>query len=139
MDSVDYLKILQYRNTHNPYAKQLGIVVEEIGPGTARVSKTITERDLNPGAITHGGVYFSMADTACASASASHGHMAVTLGASYEFFRSAHTGDRLTAVATEVKHGRTVSVYEVQIFDQNQTLLGKGSFTFYSLGTPIEF
>ena len=127
---MDFQKMAEFRNTHNTYAHRLGIFVEEIGPGYARVTKTITPEDLNPLNFAHGGVYFSMADTACGSAMASHGHMAVTVNASYNYFRSAAPGDMLTAVATEVKTGRTLCVYDVRITDQNETLLGTGTFTF---------
>ena len=135
---MDFQKMAEFRNTHNPYAHRLGIFVEEIGPGYARVTKTITPEDLNPLNFAHGGVYFSMADTACGSAMASHGHMAVTVNASYNYFRSAAPGDMLTAVATEVKTGRTLCVYDVRITDQNETLLGTGAFTFYQLEQTID-
>lgn len=135
---MDFQKMAEFRNTHNPYAHRLGIFVEEIGPGYARVTKTITPEDLNPLNFAHGGVYFSMADTACGSAMASHGHMAVTVNASYNYFRSAAPGDMLTAVATEVKTGRTLCVYDVRIADQNETLLGTGTFTFYQLEQTID-
>ena len=38
---MDYQKIKDYRNAHNPYSQRLGILVEEIGPGYARVVKTV--------------------------------------------------------------------------------------------------
>ena len=135
---MDFQKMAEFRNTHTPYAHRLGIFVEAIGPGYARVTKTITPEDLNPLNFAHGGVYFSMADTACGSAMASHGHMAVTVNASYNYFRSAAPGDMLTAVATEVKTGRTLCVYDVRITDQNETLLGTGTFTFYQLEQTID-
>ena len=105
---MDFQKMAEFRNTHNPYAHRLGIFVEEIGPGYARVTKTITPEDLNPLNFAHGGVYFSMADTACGSAMASHGHMAVTGNASYNYFRSAAPGDMLTAVAPAATTGRAL-------------------------------
>ena len=79
-----------------------------------------------------------MADTACASAAAAHGFEAVTLSNSYNYFRSAAPGDMLTAVATEVKTGRTLCLYDVRITDQNETLLGTGTFTFYQLEQTID-
>ena len=136
---MDFQKIIEYRNAHNPAVTRLGIFVQEVGPGYARVTKTVGPEDLNPLNVPHGGIYFSMADTACGSAMASHGHMAVTMNASYNFFRSANLGDTLTAEATEVKTGKTVCVYEARVTDQNGTLLGTGTFTFYQLEREIEF
>lgn len=134
---MDFQKLADYRNTHNPHAQRLGIYVEEIGPGYARVTKTVAAEDLNPLNFAHGGIYFSMADTACGSAMASHGYLAVTVNASYNYFRSAEAGDKLTAEATEVKTGKTICVYDVRITDQRGTLLGTGSFTFYRLEQEI--
>ena len=126
------------RNSHNPYVQRQGIFVEEIGPGYARVTKTVVPEDANPLGVPHGGVYFTMADTACGSAMASYGYKAVTMNAGYNFFRSANVGDRLTAEAREVKHGQTVCVFEVRITEQSGTLLGTGTFTFYSLSEKLE-
>ena len=135
---MDYKKLRDTRNSSNPFAQRLGIFVEEIGPGYARAVKDITAEDANPVGVAHGGCYFSLADTACGSAMASHGYYAVTISTSYEFLRSGRPGDTLTAVATEVKGGRTICVYDVRITDQAGTLLGTGTFTFYKLDRKIE-
>ena len=102
-------------------------------PGYARVTKTVEPEDCNPIGKTHGGVYFSMADTACGSAAASYGYLAVTVSSQYNFLRSAVPGDTLTAQAREVKRGKTICVFDVRITDQQEKLLGTGSFTFYLL------
>ena len=54
------------------------------------------------------------------------------------FMRPARTGDTLTAVARESKHGGTICVYEVRITDQNDNLTGTGTFTFYDLKQPLD-
>ena len=135
---MNYQKMADYRNSHNPYVQRQGVFVEEISPGYARVTKTVVPEDANPLGVPHGGVYFTMADTACGSAMASYGYKAVTMNAGYNFFRSANVGDCLTAEAREVKHGKTVCVFEVRITDQNGVLLGTGTFTFYSLPEKLE-
>ena len=135
---MNYQQMADYRHSHNPYVQRQGIFVEEIGPGYARVTKTVVPEDANPLGVPHGGVYFTMADTACGSAMASYGYKAVTMNAGYNFFRSANVGDRLTAEAREVKHGQTVCVFEVRITEQSGTLLGTGTFTFYSLSEKLE-
>ena len=100
---MDYKKLRDTRNSSNPFAQRLGIFVEEIGPGYARAVKDITAEDANPVGVAHGGCYFSLADTACGSAMASHGYYAVTVNASYNFLRSAKLGDHLVAEARETK------------------------------------
>ena len=128
---------LQKAQRHPEQPQRLGIFVEEIGPGYARAVKDITAEDANPVGVAHGGCYFSLADTACGSAMASHGYYAVTVNASYNFLRSAKLGDHLVAEARETKPGRTLCFYEVEIRDQAGTLLGNGSFTFYKLDREI--
>ena len=135
---MNYQKMADYRNSHNPYVQRQGVFVEKIGPGYARVTKTVVPEDANPLGVPHGGVYFTMADTACGSAMASYGYKAVTMNANYNFFRSANVGGCLTAEAREVKHGRTVCVFEVRITEQDGTLLGTGTFTFYKLPEKLD-
>ena len=135
---MDFEKLKDIRNSTNPFAQQLGIWVEEIREGYARVTKTIGPDDLNPVNAPHGGVYFSMADTVSGSAMASHGYYAVTVNASYNYLRSGSVGDVFTAQAREVKSGRTLSVFDVEITNQDGMLLGTGTFTFFRLDKKIE-
>ncbi len=134
---MDLEELRKFRNDKNPYAALLGIRVEEIGLGTARATIHLEDRLLNPVGVPHGGVYFSLADTACGSAMASHGYYAVTISATYNFMRSAKLGDRLIAEARETKSGRNVSFFDVEVRDQNGTLLGSGSFSYYRLDKEI--
>jgi len=135
---MDFEKLKNFRQDRNRFTAKLGVRTEEIRLGYGRVSKVITEDDLNPMGYAHGGVYFTLADNAAGTAMASHGHMAVTVSANYNFLRSAGPGDTVIAEGREVKYGKTIGVYDVTVADQNGTLLGNGSFTFYRLEQPIE-
>lgn len=134
---MDYEKIRAYRNKCNPYAQSHGIYLEELRPGYAKVVKTVQPEDLNPLNVPHGGVYFAMADNACGSAMAAHGYMAVTVNASYNFFKSAKPGDTLTAEAQEIRHGKTISVFEAHVAGPDGALLGTGTFTFFQLDKKL--
>ena len=135
---MDFEKLKENRNSASPFAQRLGIVVDEISLGYARVHMDVKYEDTNPLGLAHGGCYFSLADTASGSAMASRGYYAVTLNASYSYLRSAKIGSRIIAEARETKAGRTISVYDVQVKDQDGTLLGTGTFTFYRLEQKIE-
>ncbi|MCQ2448252.1 MAG: PaaI family thioesterase [Oscillibacter sp.] len=138
MADMDLQKLLRFRNLHNPYCQRQGIVLQDLRPGYARVTKTVTSDDVNPLNVPHGGVYFTMADNACGSAMVAYGNACVTVDASYHFLRGAKIGDLLTAEAFEVRHGNLISVLEVKITGQDGTVFGTGTFTFCSLGYPIE-
>lgn len=128
---MDYQEMIRSRNAGNPFAQKLGIRIDRIEPGYARTWKTVEADDRNPVEIAHGGLLFSMADVACGAALASRGYHAVTLDAAYHFLRSARLGETLYAEAREVKCGKTVCLYDIQIRNQNRALLGKAAFTFF--------
>ena len=134
---MDFEKLKQYRNESNAFARKLGIVVEEIRPGYARAVKTVQTDETNPAQTTHGGIYFTLADITSGAASASHGRVSATVSAEYHYLRSCHAGDTLTAEAREIKGGRTLCVYDVQIRDQHDTLVGTGTYTYFLKDTPL--
>jgi len=135
---VDYERLRAYRNAKNSFGNRLGIYVEELRPGYARAVKTVTEEDLNPVDIPHGGVYFSMADIACGSAVAAHGNIAVTINSSFSFLKSAKLGDILMAEARELQGGKSICVLEARVTGQAGELLAVGTFTFRRTDKPIE-
>ena len=135
---MDYGEIARYRNNRSRFARKMGIWVEEIREGYAKAVKTIGEDDTNPVGRAHGAVLFALADTACGSAAVSRGYKCVTLNATYNFLRGGMVGDVITAEAREVKYGSTVSVYDVTLTDQNGTLVGSATMTFYCLKEPLD-
>lgn len=134
---MDYEQIRAFRNEKNLFGKRLGVYVEELGPGYARAVKTVTEEDLNPIRVPHGGVYFTLADTACGSAMAAYGTMAVTVNCSFSFLKSAKAGDRLTAEARELPGGRSICVLEARVTGEAGELFAVGTFTFRRLDQKI--
>ncbi|MBE6963003.1 MAG: PaaI family thioesterase [Ruminococcaceae bacterium] len=135
---MDFEKLKAFRQNCSRFTERMGITVEEIRPGYSRVSKSIGEDDLNPIGRAHGGVYFTLADHAAGTAMATCGYLAVTVNATYNYFRSANPGDQLTAEAQEVKAGKTLCVFDVRVTDQNGALLGSGTFTFYRLEEKLD-
>ena len=135
---MDFEKLKQFRNMHNPFAKKLGIEVEEIREGYARAVKTVQPDEVNPSATAHGGVYFTLADVVTGAASSAHGVYTATVSADYHYLRACHAGDTLTAVAKETKRGRTLCVYDVELTDQNGKLMGTGTFTYFLKDKPLD-
>lgn len=93
----------------------LGMVVEEMSEGHAVVTMRVRDDMLNGHAIIHGGLVFTLADTAFAMACNAEGTMTVSTGAEITFFAPAHSGDVLTATATlRSKRGRN-GIYDVEV------------------------
>ena len=134
---MDFEKLLKYRNECSPYTRWCGIVTHDIKEGYAYLTKEIVAEDLNMFQNAHGGSIFALADTAAGAAAASHGFKSVTINCSYHYMRGAVLGDILTAIARETKHGRTICVYEVEVKNQNDKLLGTGTFTYFMTDEPL--
>jgi acyl-CoA thioesterase len=89
-------------------SRSLGMQLLELSSGAARVQMTVTAEMTNGHGICHGGLIFTLADSAFAFACNSHGESAVAAAASIDFLAPAATGDVLTAEAREFWHvGRT--------------------------------
>ena len=135
---MDYERPRAFRNSHNPFSSRLGVYVEELRPGYARAVKTVTEEDLNPVQVPHGGVYFTLADTACGAAMVAYGNVAVTINCSFSFLKGAKAGDKLTAEARELPGGRSICVLEARVTGEAGELFAVGTFTFRRLEKKIE-
>jgi len=93
----------------------LGIRLDDLGPGRARMRMRVSGTMTNGHGTVHGGYLFLLADAAFAYASNSHGPAAVAQGAQVTFLRPAAVHDDLVADAVErVRAGRT-GVYDVTV------------------------
>jgi len=93
----------------------LGMALEGARPGWARVSLTITAAMVNGHAIAHGGVTFTLADSAFAFACNSRNEPNVALQASISFIGAVQLGDRLVAEAQEQSSKGRTGVYDVRV------------------------
>lgn len=97
----------------------LGLIVELDEPGEAVVSMTVRDDMLNGFAITHGGLVFTLADTAFAIACNEDERVTVAGGADITFLKSTTAGQRLTARAVRrVVSGRN-GLYDVTVTDES--------------------
>ncbi len=128
----DYQAIAQRINQDNHFLQSSSMRVTDIRDGYARVEMVIDEKILNMYGLVHGGALFSLADTAAGAASFTTGRDAVTLSASINFIRPGR-GGRLFADASRISAGKTTGVYEVFIFNDEDTLLCSATFTMFFL------
>jgi acyl-CoA thioesterase len=96
-------------------AQALGITIEEAREGSARLAMTIAETMVNGHAIAHGGVVFTLADTAFAFACNSRNVPHVALSATVSFIEPARVGERLIAEAQERSLKGRTGVYDVNV------------------------
>jgi len=86
---------------HDQFSKWLGVERMEEGPGCCTLRMTIRPEMCNGFHIAHGGISFSLADSALAFASNAHGRQAVSIETSISHIKPLHAGDIIIAKATE--------------------------------------
>jgi len=115
----------------------LGMELVEVAPGRARLRMRVTSSMVNGHAIAHGGLVFTLADSAFAVACNTHGVVTVAAGADITFVAAARLGDVLVADAVEqATYGRS-GVTDVRVTTQEGALVALFRGRSRSLGRPI--
>jgi acyl-CoA thioesterase len=96
-------------------SQAMGMVLEGVTPGQARLSMTVRSDMVNGHDLCHGGLIAALADSAFAFACNSHGTVTVAAGFAVELLESAHLGDELVAEAREVSLRGRSGVYDVTV------------------------
>jgi acyl-CoA thioesterase len=111
------------------FSRWLGIEVLEVREGYSRLRMTLRVEMLNGFGVIHGGIAFSLADSAFAFACNNRNNLSVALDTSITFTKSTQPGDVLTAEAKELHHGRSTGLYLVTITNAHgeQVALFKGT------------
>jgi len=96
-------------------SKALGMELLDVGPGTAIVAMVVRPDMANGFGMAHGGMIFTLADSAFAYACNSSGDTTVAAHCSISFIAPAKEGDRLIATAREVSRAGRSGIYDVQV------------------------
>ncbi|WP_090521860.1 hydroxyphenylacetyl-CoA thioesterase PaaI [Paracoccus isoporae] len=102
-------------------SQHLGMVIEHIAPGAARLRMEVTRTMTNGHDNGHGGYIFTLADSAFAFACNSYNAVTVGQQASITYLAPARLGDHLTADAREVSRAGRSGVYDVEVTNQHGT------------------
>lgn len=107
------------------FSQWLGISVNVIEKGRCELSCTVNDQMLNGHQIAHGGITYSLSDSALAFASNAHGMKAVSIETSISHLYSVKENDTLRVVCEESYRGKTVGIYHVSIFNQDDILVSR--------------
>jgi len=130
-------EIMDFRNRNNKFAAYMGIVTTELEIGYARGEMMIAGHHENAIGSVHGGCLFTLADTIGGAAAASRGNRMTTISGDFHYLSPAIQVRKLIAVATEKKYGKTIAVYNIEVFNEKEELLAQGTFSFYNFDTPL--
>ncbi len=102
-----------------------GMQIDEVTEGRAILSMTVEKQHCNGLAICHGGVTFSLADSAFALACNSRNQATVAQHNSINYIAPGHQGDRLTAIAEERLLSGRSGIYDVTVTNQNGKVIAE--------------
>ena len=124
-----------YRN--DPFSQWLGIKILQVEEGYCKVQMSVREEMTNGFDIAHGGISYSLADSALAFASGSYGKIAPGLNNQINYLKKVEAGDTLTAIGKVENLTRKTGVFNVEIFNQSDEKVAVMRGTVYRMDQDL--
>ena len=122
---------------HDEFSRWLGIEVTHISPNAATLRMTVRPEMVNGFGVCHGGIAFSLADSALAFASNTHGRVTVSVENSIRYPAPIAPGDVLTATAVQETAGRRLAFFNVTVTRHGGDVVGLFRGTVYRTSREI--
>lgn len=119
------------------FSQWLGISIVEVRTGYSKIKMQVRPEMINGFGIVHGGIAFSLADSAFAFACNSRNNLSVALDTAINFTKPVHVGDELTAEAKEIHNGRSTGLYHISITNQKDHVVAFFKGTCFRTGKPL--
>ena len=117
------LAIVNRMMEEDAFSRWMGVEILDVREGYCKISCPVNEEMLNGFHVTHGGILFSLADSALAFSAATYGRVALALDNSISYTKKSTAGDRLTAVSECINLTHKTGLFEVKVFNQEDELL----------------
>lgn len=124
-------EIVQNMFNNDAYSKWLGIEVLEIGEGISTLRMTVRKEMLNGFDVLHGGITYSLADSALAFASNAYGRKSMSIETSISHTLSCKEGDVLTTKTVERSLTNRIGVYDISVMNQDDKVVALFKGTVY--------
>ena len=118
-------QVVTHMMQHDLFSQWLGISIIEIREGYSKIKMTVRPEMMNGLGIVHGGIAFSLADSAFAFACNNRNQLSVALDTSINFIKPIHVGDELIAEAKELHNGKSTGLYQIEITNQKNYLVAQ--------------
>ncbi|HUQ84401.1 MAG TPA: hydroxyphenylacetyl-CoA thioesterase PaaI [Gemmatimonadaceae bacterium] len=113
------------------FSRWLGLEVTHVAPDAATVRMTVRAEMVNGFGVCHGGIAFSLADSALAFASNTHGRVTVSIENSIRYPAPIMPDDVLTATAVQESATRRLAFFNVNVTKQDGAVVGLFRGTVY--------
>ena len=115
--------VVSHMMENDYFSQWMNVEVLEVKEGYSKIKMTIRKEMVNGLGIVHGGIPFSLADSAFAFACNNRNNLSVALDVTITFTKAVKIGDELTAEAKEIHNGRSTGVYLITVTNQKKSLL----------------
>lgn len=130
-------QVVNHMMQHDLFSQWLGIELLEIKEGYSKIKMTVRPEMINGFGIVHGGIAFSLADSAFAFACNNRNVLSVALDTAINFLKPVHVDDILTAEAKELHNGKSTGLYHITISNQNEHTVAVFKGTCYRTGKTL--
>ena len=123
-------RIVEFMYQRDAFSQWLGIRRLEEEPGRSVLEMIVRPEMVNGFGIAHGAITYSLADSALAFASNSHGRKAVSIETSINHIKTVFVGDVLKAITEEITLSHKIGIYQIHIMRDDELIL-------FSLISPL--
>ena len=129
MNNPSAQSVVERMMKNDLFSQWLGITILEVSEGYSKIKMSLREEMVNGLNVIHGGIAFSLADSAFAFACNNRNNLSMALDTSITFTKTTRPGDVLIAEAKELHNGKSTGLYLITIYNQNneQVALFKGT------------
>lgn len=119
------------------FSQWLGITLLDVKEGYSKVQMTLREEMLNGFHVIHGGIAFSLADSAFAFACNNRNNLSMALDVNISFTKTMKPGEVLTAEAKEMHNGKSTGVYLITVTNERKEQVALFKGTCFRTGQPL--
>ena len=128
--------VVQGMVREDAFSRWLGIELVEIAPRRCVVRMKVRAEMVNGFGVSHGGIAYSLADSALAFASNTNGNVTVAIDNAIAYPRPVRVGDVLTAEAIEESFTNRLGFYRVAVTNQDSVVVATFRGTVYRTERP---
>lgn len=132
------IRVVDEMYNNDAFSQWLGIERVEGGAGKSVLKMTVRKEMLNGFGIAHGGITYSLADSALAFAANGHGIQSMSIETSISHTKAVKEGDILIAEAMEKSLTSKIGIYEIVVRNQHSQTVALFKGTVYRTGKEWE-
>ena len=129
--------VVSHMMENDYFSQWMQVKVLEVKEGYSRISMIVRKEMVNGFGIVHGGLPFSLADSAFAFACNNRNNLSVALDVTITFTKAVNIGDELTAEAKEFHNGKSTGVYLITVTNQKKEQVAFFKGTCFRTGKPL--